>query len=165
MITFQVLVSARAVSWLDKYNRKLFECFNKKVKPFGAKLAHTARSYPGFHSMKPARSIATPLGGMLVHHKLPPAFCQVALTILRYPFILQLGLAQEQSLLLQQGLSKTALLSGNNENPDYLGFPGHENQALVTYPHTRSTNTVTNDMKSSFLDFRVAEKGSLGTTQ
>ena len=33
-----------------------------KVKPFGAKLAHTAGAYPGFRSMKQTRSIATPSG-------------------------------------------------------------------------------------------------------
>ena len=33
------------------------------------------RAYPGFLSTKPTRSIATSLDGMLVHRRLPPAFC------------------------------------------------------------------------------------------
>ena len=57
---------------------------------FRAQLAHTAGVYPGFCSMKPARSITTtctppgwdasPMPGY------PSAFCQVALVIRWYPF-------------------------------------------------------------------------------
>ena len=36
---------------------------------------------------------------------------------------------------------------------------------VKTYPQSRSADTVTNDMKSRFLNFRVAEKSSFSTTQ
>ena len=42
--------------------RAMFSKLKGKVKPFGAKLAHTAGTYPGFRSMKPTKGIATPPG-------------------------------------------------------------------------------------------------------
>ena len=36
-------------------------------------VAHTARAYPGFHSMKRLRVLLLPLDGMLGHQRLTPA--------------------------------------------------------------------------------------------
>ena len=70
-------------------------------------VAHTARAYPGFHSIKRLGVLLLLLDGMLVHCRLPPTFCQVSLTVCWYPFI-QLGgerhLAQEHSTMTQPAL-------------------------------------------------------------
>ena len=57
-----------------KFYKSTYMYSKGKVKPFTAKLAHTTGAYPGFCSMKPTRSIATPPGWdaspMLVHFNL-----------------------------------------------------------------------------------------------
>ena len=78
-------------------------CKKKKSKPFyneeheinrksalvWAKLTHTAEVYPGFLSVKPTRSFATPPGRNASPSQVIPGrhFCQVALNVHQCPFI------------------------------------------------------------------------------
>ena len=59
-----------------------------KVKPLGAKLAHTAGAYPSFRSMKPTGSIATPHGWDAIQRQITPSILSGCVTVLQYPFIL-----------------------------------------------------------------------------
>ena len=44
-----------------------------KSEAFKPRLAHRARAYPGFHSMKQLRVFLLPLDGMLVHRRSLPS--------------------------------------------------------------------------------------------
>ena len=73
----------------------VFKTGPSKVSMEKSSRAHNyIRAYHGFHGMD----------GMLVHRRLPPVFCQVALTVLRNPFILwvERGTVRDKQALLEE---------------------------------------------------------------
>ena len=88
-------------------------------------LAHTARAYPGFRSMKRLGVLLLPLDGMLVHRRLPPSISSGFPDSCWYPFILLEGERRCESKV-------SCPRTQQNDRPGLKPGPFHPESSVLT---------------------------------